>query len=69
MTLSNTDSSSATVVFTTPVTVGGFDVSDYTVTLAAGATKVFGGFDASVFSGILVFKASTALVKYQAAVA
>jgi len=66
LTLSNTDASSATVVFTTPATVGGFDVADYTVTLAASETRVFGGFDSSVFGGTLVFKASTASVKYQA---
>jgi hypothetical protein len=67
LTLSNTDASSATVVFTTPGSVGGFDIEDYTVTLAAGATKVFGKFDSSVFGGTLVFKASAATVKYQAA--
>jgi hypothetical protein len=66
LTLKNTDASSATVVFTTPATVGGFDVADYTVTLAAGESKVFGGFDSSVFGGTLVFKASTASVTYQA---
>jgi len=66
LTLSNTDDSSATVVFTTPGRVGGFDIEDYTVTLAAGASKVFGGFDSSVFGGTLVFKASAATVTYQA---
>jgi hypothetical protein len=68
LTLKNTDASSATVVFTTPGTVGGFAVEDYTVTLAAGDSKVFGGFDAAVFGGTLVFKASTASVTFQATV-
>lgn len=66
LTLKNTDASSATVTFTTPAKVGGFDVEDYVVTLAAGASKTFGNFDSSVFGGTLVFKASTASVTYQA---
>lgn len=46
----NGDSSSKDVTFTTSIEVEGESVSDKTVTVAAGATRIFGPFDQQVYN-------------------
>lgn len=55
-----------TVVFTTPLEVGGFQVEDYTVTLAASAKKSFAGFPGTTFGRTIAFTADDVAVKVAA---
>lgn len=67
LTLNNTDSSNPhTVVFTTPVTHGGYAVADKTVTLAASAKKNFSNFPTDSFGRTLTFTANSASVMVSA---
>lgn len=61
--LENTDAAPHDVVFTTPVEHGGFEVEDYTVTLAAGAKKCFSGFEGTAFGRTITFTAADAQVE------
>lgn len=65
--LDNTDGSNPhDVIFTTPVEHGGFDVEDYTVTLAASAKKSFAKFAGTSFGRTITLNCTSALVKVAA---
>lgn len=64
--LENTDAGPHDVVFTTPATVGGFDVAEHTVSIPAGATLHFGNFDSAAFGGVVTFTAASATVMVSA---
>jgi hypothetical protein len=57
--LNNTDASSHTVTFTTPVTHGGYAVADYTVTLNATTKRNFSNFPTEQFGRTLTFTANS----------
>jgi hypothetical protein len=54
------------VVFTTPVEHAGFDVEDFTLTLAASAKKTLSGFSGDAFGRTLTFVADDTDVKVAA---
>lgn len=63
----NSDSSNPhDVVFTTPVEHAGFDVEDYTLTLAASAKKSLAGFEGTAFGRTIAFTADNVAVKVAA---
>jgi hypothetical protein len=66
VTFENTDVSSHTVTFTTPVTHGGYAVADKTVTLTAGAVKNFSNFPTDSFGRTLTFTANSNTVEVAA---
>lgn len=59
--VANPGASAATITFITPSAVDGLAIADHAVSIAAGATQVFGGFVTSVFGSSLEFTASAAL--------
>lgn len=62
LTLNNTDTNPHTITFITPVTHGGYAVSDKTVSLAAGAVKAFSNFPSESFGRDLQFTTGSATV-------
>lgn len=59
--VNNPGAASATITFVTPGTVEGLPVGDEAVTIAAGATQVFGSFPEEAFGSSVQFNSSAAL--------
>lgn len=66
LTLNNTDTNPHTIAFVTPVTHGGYAVSDKSVALAAGAVKAFSNFPSDSFGRTLTFTTGSATVTVSA---
>lgn len=62
LTLDNTDTNPHTIAFVTPVTHGGYAVSDKSVVLTAGSVKAFSNFPSDSFGRTLEFTTGSATV-------